>query len=77
MRLPSFLCKRFHIREYWQYRTSHNKKDPGKTFKPAFWCFRCKVFRYMYYEFCKQCNLYMLPKHIHYKTEETNNASNH
>jgi len=66
MKLPVWLCKRFHCPAYWTGRTGHNVKVERKHFKPAFWCSKCHIFRYITYLWCATtCQAYMKPKHEH------------
>jgi len=62
MRLPNFLCKRYHLR-FWTTRTGSNKKDPGKTFDQAFYCSKCSDYRFLHYFWCHLCECYYKPKH--------------
>jgi len=65
MKLTKRLCKYFHCPAYWTSQTSHNKKVAGKTYEPAFWCSKCKKFRYLMFLWCKSCGIYMAREHEH------------
>lgn len=60
MRLPSFLCEKYH-RTAWNPRPQLNIKT-GREYKCGVWCYRCKTVRYILFWKCQSCGFYFIPK---------------
>jgi hypothetical protein len=62
MLVPEFYCVWKHKLKSWAPRSAQSIKTASE-YQAAFWCYKCRVIRYLIYWKCQICGYYIAPDH--------------